>query len=47
MSTYATAAFISAYRIRVILSAFRHHHSGLLPYCGHTALSLSQQFRYL
>nr|DAD70204.1 MAG TPA: hypothetical protein [Siphoviridae sp. ct3o911] len=47
MSTYAIAAFISAYRIRVVVSAFRHRHSGSFPYCGHTALSFSQQFGYL
>lgn len=31
MSTYATTAFLSAYRIRVVVSAFRHLHMGLLP----------------
>nr|DAN21295.1 MAG TPA_asm: hypothetical protein [Bacteriophage sp.] len=47
MSVYMLSAFISAYRIRVVVSAFRHLHSGLLPYCGNTALSFSQQFGYL
>lgn len=46
MSTYATTAFISAYRIRVVVSTFRHRHKGLLPCFCHTALSLSQQFGY-
>lgn len=47
MSTYETTAFISAYRIRVVVLAFRHRHNGLLPCFGHTALSLFQQFGYL
>ena len=47
MSTYATTAFLSAYRIRAVFSAFRHRHKGSLPCFGHTALSLSQQFGYL
>lgn len=46
MSTYATTAFISAYRIRVVVSAFRHQNRVVIPCFGHTALSLSQQFGY-